>query len=85
MHRLAKAHRSTRNDHLHRNARLGSRRSAAMTLGIRARSVGKDAWARRGEFEERYSREEEDFESAIVHCSKLLSIQCLAIDVTTRL
>src|SRR5580700_5420153 len=35
MHRLAKAHRSTRNDHLHRNARLGSRRSAAMTLGIR--------------------------------------------------
>src|SRR6202162_60533 len=32
--RLAKAHRSTRNDHVHRNARLGSRRSAAMTLGI---------------------------------------------------
>jgi hypothetical protein len=31
---LAKAHRSTRNDHLHRKARLGSRRSAAMTLGI---------------------------------------------------
>jgi hypothetical protein len=35
MRRLAKAHRPTRNDHLHRNARLGSRRSAAMTLGIR--------------------------------------------------
>jgi transposase len=35
MHRLAKAHRSTRNDHLHRNPRLGSRRSVAMTLGIR--------------------------------------------------
>src|ERR1700729_2218714 len=34
MRGLAKAHRSTRNDHLHRNARLGSRRSAAMTLGI---------------------------------------------------
>src|ERR1700723_2738695 len=34
MRRLAKAHRSTRNDHLHRNARLGSPRSAAMTLGI---------------------------------------------------
>jgi hypothetical protein len=31
---VAKAHRSTRNDHLYRNARLGSRRSAAMTLGI---------------------------------------------------
>ena len=37
MRGLAKAHRSTRNDHLHRNARLGSRRSAAMTLGIRRR------------------------------------------------
>ena len=36
MRRLAKAHRSTQNDHLHRNARLGSRRSAAMTLGIMA-------------------------------------------------
>jgi hypothetical protein len=35
MRRLAKAHRSTRNDHVHRNAQLGSRRSAAMTLGIR--------------------------------------------------
>src|SRR5580658_6764270 len=34
MRGLAKAHRSTRNDHLHRKARLGSRRSAAMTLGI---------------------------------------------------
>src|SRR5580704_431337 len=31
MRRLAKAHRSTQNDHLHRNARLGSRRSAAMS------------------------------------------------------
>ena len=31
MRRLAKTHRSTRNDHLHRNARL-ARRSAAMTL-----------------------------------------------------
>jgi transposase len=28
-------HRSTQNDHVHRNARPGSRRSAAMTLGIR--------------------------------------------------
>src|SRR5580704_1931669 len=35
MRRLAKPHRSTRNHHLHRNARLGSRRSAAMTVGIR--------------------------------------------------
>ena len=34
MRRLAKAHRSTRNDHVHRNAGLGPRRSAAMTLGI---------------------------------------------------
>ena len=34
LRRLAKAHRSTRNDHLHRNARLGPRRSAAMTFGI---------------------------------------------------
>src|ERR1700733_15164109 len=34
MRRLAKAHRSTRNHHLHRNARLGSCRSATMTLGI---------------------------------------------------
>src|ERR1700722_14447144 len=33
MRRLAKAHRSTRNHHLHRNARLGSPRSDAMTLG----------------------------------------------------
>src|ERR1700675_4688382 len=31
---LAKAHRSTRNNPLHRNARLGSRRSVAMTVGI---------------------------------------------------
>ena len=31
---MAKTHRSTRNDHLHRNARLVTRRSAAMTLGI---------------------------------------------------
>jgi DDE superfamily endonuclease len=35
MRRLAKAHRSTRNHHLHWNPRLGSPRSAAMTLGIR--------------------------------------------------
>ena len=34
MRGVAKAHRSTRNDHLHRNARLGSRRSTAMTLGM---------------------------------------------------
>src|SRR5271167_813316 len=34
MRRMAKAHRPARNDHIHRNARLGSRRSAAMTLGI---------------------------------------------------
>ena len=32
--RLAKAHRSTRNDHVHRNARLGSRRSEQITFGI---------------------------------------------------
>ena len=32
--RMAKAHRSTRNDHIHRNARLGPRPSPAMTLGI---------------------------------------------------
>ena len=30
-----KLRRGARNDHVHRNARLGSRRSAAMTLGIR--------------------------------------------------
>src|ERR1700675_4799088 len=34
MRGLAKAHRSTRNNHLHRNARLRSRRSDAMTVGI---------------------------------------------------
>src|SRR5271168_3256445 len=39
MRRVAKAHRPTRNDHLHRNARLGSRRSAAMTLGINLKSA----------------------------------------------
>ena len=32
--RLAKAHRSTRNDHVHRNAQLGSRRSEQITFGI---------------------------------------------------
>src|ERR1700693_1666489 len=37
MRGLAKAHRSTRNNHLHRNARLGSRRSDAMTVGISCR------------------------------------------------
>jgi hypothetical protein len=37
MRRLAKAHRSTRNDHIHRNARLASRRSLAMTSGISIR------------------------------------------------
>ena len=31
---LAKAHRSTRNDHVHRNAQLGSRRSEPITFGI---------------------------------------------------
>ena len=41
MRRLAKAHRSNRNDHLHRNARLGSPRSAAMTLGIICKDVSK--------------------------------------------
>src|ERR1700686_5171715 len=40
MRGLAKAHRSTRNNHLHRNARLGSCRSDAMTVGI---SVAKEA------------------------------------------
>jgi hypothetical protein len=45
MRRLAKAHRSTRNDHLHRNARLGSRRSAAMTLGMSAHSLRATAGA----------------------------------------
>src|ERR1700678_4429905 len=34
MQSLAKSHRSTRNDHLPRNARLGSRRAVAMTFGI---------------------------------------------------
>src|SRR5271156_441371 len=34
LHRLAKPHRPASNHHLHRNARMGSRRSAAMTLGI---------------------------------------------------
>src|ERR1700722_1563542 len=34
MRRLAKAHRPTRNNHLHRIARLGSRRSAVMTFSI---------------------------------------------------
>ena len=34
MRRLAKTHRSTRNHRVHRNARLGSCRSAAMTFGI---------------------------------------------------
>src|SRR3984893_12028852 len=53
MHRLAKAHRSTRNDHLHRNARLGSRRSAAMTIGIRSRleCEGRGIQPRRGNYE----------------------------------
>ena len=41
MRRLAKAHRSTRNGHVHRNARLGSRRSAAMTLGITCHCRGR--------------------------------------------
>src|SRR6202050_2268312 len=42
MRGLAKAHRSTRNNHLHRNARLGSRRSDAMTVGItRAFSISR--------------------------------------------
>ena len=34
MRRMAKAHRQTRNHHIHRNARLGACRSAAMTFGI---------------------------------------------------
>jgi transposase len=33
LRRLATPHRPARNDHIHRNARLCSRRSAAMTLG----------------------------------------------------
>ena len=36
MRRIAKAHRQTRNHHIHRNARLGACRSAAMTFGITA-------------------------------------------------
>src|SRR5580698_4268369 len=44
MRGLAKAHRSTRNDHLHRKARLGSRRSAAMTLGIRP-VIKRNRWS----------------------------------------
>src|SRR5271163_5021612 len=36
MRRMAKTHRPARNHHIHRNARLGSRRSAIMTLGITA-------------------------------------------------
>ena len=35
MRGLAKAHRSTRNNHFHRTVRLGSRRSAAMTFAVR--------------------------------------------------
>ena len=38
MRGLAKAHRSTRNNHLHRNAGPGSRGSDAMTAGIIARA-----------------------------------------------
>jgi hypothetical protein len=41
MRRLAKTHRSTRNDHVHRNARLGSRRSPAMTPSIIRANGGK--------------------------------------------
>src|ERR1700678_936654 len=37
MQSLAKSHRSTRNDHLPRNARLGPHRSIAMTFGITRR------------------------------------------------
>ena len=46
LRRLAKAHRSTRNAHVHRNARLGSPRSAAMTLGLwpRGLSLRSLAW-----------------------------------------
>ena len=40
LHRMAKAHRSTRNDHVHRDARLSSRRSAAMTSGMTRRLLG---------------------------------------------
>src|ERR1700679_3791859 len=49
MRGLAKPHRSTRNDHLHRNARLGSRRSAAMTLGISALLRVSPLWDRQVE------------------------------------
>ena len=40
MQSLAKPHRSTRNDHVHRNARLGSRRSAAQKWRPRAAASG---------------------------------------------
>ena len=39
LQRMAETDRPARNDHLHRNARLGSRRSVAMTFGI---SCGSD-------------------------------------------
>jgi hypothetical protein len=32
---IAKAHRPARTDHIHRNAKIGSHRSAVMTVGIR--------------------------------------------------
>src|SRR3984957_1049519 len=35
LRRMAKAHRSARTDHIHRNAGLGPHRSVAMTFGIR--------------------------------------------------
>ena len=41
MRRLAKAHRQAPNYHIHRHARLGSRRSAAMTLGITCHCRGR--------------------------------------------
>jgi hypothetical protein len=45
MRRLAKPHRSTRNDQVYRNARLGSRWSPAMTLGInRSRCPTASRW-----------------------------------------
>src|ERR1700693_4676170 len=43
MRGLAKAHRSTRNNHLHRNARLRSRRLDAMTVVIIPKALLADS------------------------------------------
>src|SRR5271170_7415903 len=44
---MAEADCQARTDHIHRNARLGSRRSAAMTSGIRPKLQGGDRHSQR--------------------------------------